>query len=130
LKEERAALICRGMTMPTANPLLDFTDLPRFDAIRPEHVAPAVDQLLQEAEAALERVVQPAHPPPGAPSPARWTWPPSAWAAPGAPSPPEAVVDTPELRAAYNEACRASPSSSPGWAPTSACTPSTRPSPA
>ena len=27
------------------NPLLDFTDLPLFDQIRPEHVAPAVDAL-------------------------------------------------------------------------------------
>ena len=35
------------------NPLLDFSDLPRFDQIRPEHVAPAIDQLLAEAEAAL-----------------------------------------------------------------------------
>ena len=29
-----------------SNPLLDFTDLPLFDRIRPEHVAPAVDALL------------------------------------------------------------------------------------
>ncbi|MBD9478496.1 M3 family metallopeptidase [Pseudoxanthomonas sp. PXM02] len=34
------------------NPLLDFSGLPRFDAIRPEHIAPAIDQLLTEAEAA------------------------------------------------------------------------------
>ena len=25
------------------NPLLDFHDLPLFDAIRPEHVGPAID---------------------------------------------------------------------------------------
>ncbi len=30
----------------TTNPLLDFSGLPRFDAIRPEHVTPAVDALL------------------------------------------------------------------------------------
>jgi len=30
------------------NPLLDFSGLPRFDAIRPEHVTPAVDTLLAE----------------------------------------------------------------------------------
>ena len=37
------------------NPLLDFSGLPRFDAIRAEHVAPAVDSLLAEAETAVER---------------------------------------------------------------------------
>ena len=87
------------------NPLLDFSDLPRFDQIRPEHVAPAVDQLLQEADAALERVVQPDQP--------------SEWSALsrtldvaterlgrawGAVSHLKAVMDTPELRAAYNAA--------------------------
>ena len=36
------------------NPLLDFSGLPRFDAIRPEHIAPAIDQLLTEAEAAVK----------------------------------------------------------------------------
>lgn len=35
------------------NPLLDDVALPRFDAIRPEHVAPALDVLLKDAEAAL-----------------------------------------------------------------------------
>ena len=32
----------------TANPLLDFSDLPRFDAIKPEHVEPAITCLLEE----------------------------------------------------------------------------------
>jgi len=32
----------------TMNPLLDFSGLPRFADIRPEHVTPAVDQLLAE----------------------------------------------------------------------------------
>src|SRR3569832_288181 len=37
------------------NPLLDFSDLPRFDAIRPEHVTPAIDALLQQARAVVNR---------------------------------------------------------------------------
>jgi oligopeptidase A len=41
------------------NPLLQFDALPDFGAIRPEDVAPAIDQLLREAEAALERAVGP-----------------------------------------------------------------------
>ena len=35
------------------NPLLDFSGLPRFDEIRAEHIAPAIDHLLAEAEAAV-----------------------------------------------------------------------------
>jgi len=88
-----------------ANPLLDFTDLPLFDAIRPEHVAPAVDALLQAAETALETVTAPTYP-------AEWTAMASvldvaterlgrAW---GAVSHLNSVADTPELRAAYNAA--------------------------
>jgi oligopeptidase A len=38
------------------NPLLDFSGLPHFADIRPEHVAPAVDELLGEGRAALARV--------------------------------------------------------------------------
>ena len=38
----------------TTNPLLDFSGLPRFDAIRPEHVTPAVDALLADARRAIE----------------------------------------------------------------------------
>ena len=34
----------------TQNPLLDFTDLPRFDLIQPEHVKPAIESLLAENE--------------------------------------------------------------------------------
>jgi oligopeptidase A len=44
------------------NPLLDFNDLPLFDRIRPEHVAPAVDVLLADAEAALQTVTTPEFP--------------------------------------------------------------------
>ena len=32
--------------MTTANPLLDFSDLPRFDTVQPEHVKPAIESLL------------------------------------------------------------------------------------
>jgi oligopeptidase A len=41
----------------TPNPLLDFSDLPRFAAIKPEHVTPALDVLLAEARAAVEQVI-------------------------------------------------------------------------
>jgi oligopeptidase A len=37
-----------------ANPLLDTRGLPRFAEIRPEHITPAVDTLLSEANAALD----------------------------------------------------------------------------
>ncbi|MFW9594587.1 MAG: M3 family metallopeptidase [Macromonas sp.] len=85
--------------------LLDFSDLPRFDAIRPEEVGAAVDELLQAAQQALETVTAPDFP-------AEWT--PMAsvldvtterlgrcW---GAISHLNSVADTPELRAAYNAA--------------------------
>jgi oligopeptidase A len=39
------------------NPLLDFSGLPRFADISPEHVTPAIDQLLQENRALIERQV-------------------------------------------------------------------------
>src|SRR5450830_788421 len=87
------------------NPLLSFDDLPLFDQIKPEHVAPAVDQLLAAASAALTSVTAPDFP-------ARWSDIASvldvateklgrAW---GAVSHLNSVADTPELRAAYNEA--------------------------
>ena len=34
--------------MIKTNPLLDFSDLPRFDAIAPTHVRPAIESLLDE----------------------------------------------------------------------------------
>jgi oligopeptidase A len=40
------------------NPLLDFSGLPRFSEIKPEHVGPAVDQLLTEARTAMRRAEQ------------------------------------------------------------------------
>ncbi|MGA8863771.1 MAG: M3 family metallopeptidase [Gallionella sp.] len=39
------------------NPLLDFTGLPRFAEIKPEHVAPAIDQLLVENRALICRLL-------------------------------------------------------------------------
>ncbi len=41
------------------NPLLQFDALPDFGVITPLHVTPAIDQLLRDAEAALERAVGP-----------------------------------------------------------------------
>jgi len=38
------------------NPLLDFTALPRFAAIRAEHVAPAIEALIAEGNATIERL--------------------------------------------------------------------------
>lgn len=40
----------------SANPLLDFSDLPIFDAIKPTDISPALDVLLANAEKALETV--------------------------------------------------------------------------
>ena len=40
-----------------SNPLLSAAPLPDFAAIRPEHLTPALDLLLPEADAALERAV-------------------------------------------------------------------------
>jgi oligopeptidase A len=42
--------------MTTTNPLLDFSGLPRFDAVRPEHVTPAIAELLAENRALLARL--------------------------------------------------------------------------
>lgn len=85
------------------NPLLDFSDLPRFADIRPEHVVPAIDDLLQKAQAALARAVSDD-------TPATWNGISQvldvhterlsrAWSAV---SHLKAVKDTPELRQAVN----------------------------
>jgi len=87
------------------NPLLDLADLPRFDAITPDTVGPAIDQLLADANESLETVCADSFP-------AEWTALASrldvaterlssAW---GAVSHLNSVADTPELRAAYNAA--------------------------
>src|SRR5258706_12261774 len=97
------------MTEPTApnspNPLLDFSGLTRFDAIRAEHVKPAVETLLAQAREVVAALEAPAR---------EVTWENfveplenaseklgRAWGVVGHLN---AVVDTPELRAAYNEA--------------------------
>ncbi|MDD5295417.1 MAG: M3 family metallopeptidase [Rhodocyclaceae bacterium] len=38
------------------NPLLDFSGLPRFDAVRPEHVTPAITELLSRCRTTVERL--------------------------------------------------------------------------
>src|SRR5260364_298084 len=45
--------------MTSSNPLLDFSDLPRFDEIRAEHITPALDALLADVAAAIERACAP-----------------------------------------------------------------------
>ena len=44
------------------NPLLDFSGLPRFDAVTSDHVAPAIGELLAESRALVERLAAPATP--------------------------------------------------------------------
>ena len=39
-----------------SNPLLPLADKPAFDQVQPAHVAPALDELLLQADAALEAV--------------------------------------------------------------------------
>ncbi len=88
-----------------SNPLLEFSTLPAFDRVHPNHVAPAIDALLERANIALETVTAPDFPA---------LWPDMArvldvateqlgraW---GIVSHLNSVADTPELRAAYNEA--------------------------
>ncbi len=86
------------------NPLLHITDLPAFDAIRPEHVTPAVDTLLAQANAALERAVSPTvaadYESMSAVLDVATERLSRAW---GAVSHLNAVADTPALRAAYTE---------------------------
>jgi oligopeptidase A len=42
----------------TANPLLDFSGLPRYGTIRPEHVAPAVDELIAQNRALIATLIE------------------------------------------------------------------------
>ena len=83
------------------NPLLNFSGLPRFGELKPDHVSPAVDQLLGEGRATVARV-----------SAAPVTW--ETFVAPledanerigrawGQVAHLHAVLDSPELREAYN----------------------------
>jgi oligopeptidase A len=86
------------------NPLLDFSGLPRFDAIKPEHVTPAIEHLLAKNREAVTTLEQPSK---------QVSWDNfvtplenttellgRAW---GIVSHLNNVVDTPELRAVYNE---------------------------
>jgi len=90
--------------MTTDNPLLDFGGLPRFDAIRPEHVTPAIDELLAQNRAVVTQLEAPG----GQVSWQGFVTPLEdstellgrAW---GIVSHLNNVVDTPELRAVYNE---------------------------
>ncbi|HSN21698.1 MAG TPA: M3 family metallopeptidase [Usitatibacter sp.] len=87
------------------NPLLDFSDLPRFSEIRPEHVGPAVDRLVAEGREAIERIAAQE----GEPTWESFVRPledanerlSRAWAQV---SHMNAVVNTPALREAYNAA--------------------------
>ena len=90
--------------MSNDNPLLDLQGLPPFDRIRADHVTPAVDSLLAQAEAALEKAVSPELPADYDALSAvldvateRLS---RAW---GAVRHLNAVLDTPALRAAYTE---------------------------
>jgi oligopeptidase A len=93
-----------NQTPPEVNPLLDLGGLPRFDAIRAEHVAPAMDELLAAADAALELATSDAVPADydalSAVLDVAIDRASRAWSAVGHLS---AVADSPELRAAYNE---------------------------
>src|SRR5689334_14048260 len=83
------------------NPLLDFSGLPRFSDIKPEHITPAVDELLAAGRAAVAEAERAAP-----------TW--EAFVAPqedanervgrawGQVSHLHAVLDSPALREAYN----------------------------
>src|SRR6185503_19461279 len=85
------------------NPLLDFSSLPRFNEIKPEHVGPAVDELLAAGRRAVAASIA---------APATWT----EFVAPledanerlgrawGQVAHLHAVMDNPALREAYNAA--------------------------
>ena len=89
----------------SANPLLDFSDLPRFDLVRPEHVAPAIEALLRDARDAVERAASAAAEPSWAsvvaPTETAFDHLDRAWSAVRHLN---AVVSTPEIRTAYNSA--------------------------
>ncbi|NRR32965.1 M3 family metallopeptidase [Oxalobacteraceae bacterium] len=92
------------MTIEANNPLLDFSGLPRFDAITHEHVTPAIDTLLERCRAVVAQLEAPA---------GQVSW--DNFVAPlenatellgrawGIVSHLNNVVDTPELRATYND---------------------------
>lgn len=86
------------------NPLLYFAGLPKFNEVKPEHVSPAIDHLIAEGRALIETLATATEAP---------TWQnfalkleddseklSRAWSQVGHMN---AVVNTPELREAYNE---------------------------
>lgn len=86
------------------NPLLDLSGLPRFDAVTPDHVAPAIRRLIDENRAVIARLTGPE-------TPATWTdfvQPMTdeaerlsrAWGIVGH---MHSVMDLPEWRQAYND---------------------------
>jgi len=88
-----------------SNPLLDFSGLPRFGALRAEHIGPAVDALIAAGRATVERLAALDAPPawetfvePLDDANEKLS---RAWAQA---SHLNAVVNTPELRDAYNAA--------------------------
>ncbi|MEO8154684.1 MAG: M3 family metallopeptidase [Rhizobacter sp.] len=87
-----------------SNPLLDQAGLPKFAHIKPEHVGPAVTQLLGNADAALERATGPGvaadYDAMSAVLDVATERLSTAW---GAVAHLNHVADNPELRAAYNE---------------------------
>jgi oligopeptidase A len=87
-----------------SNPLLDFSGLPRFDAVTPSHVTPAIEALIQQCELALDLATLPETPAtwddavaPLSEATERLT---RAW---NVVQHLHAVVDTPELRATYTD---------------------------
>jgi oligopeptidase A len=92
------------MSLDTSNPLLDFSGLPRFDLIRAEHVTPAIDQLIAHAREVVAQLEAPAE---------QVSW--DSFVVPleeategfgrawGVVGHLNHVMDTPELRAVYNE---------------------------
>jgi oligopeptidase A len=87
----------------TRNPLLNFDQLPKFDAILPEHIVPAISQLIQEGRACIQQLGETSE----APNWENFVRPledmeerlSRAWSQVGHMN---AVVNTPELREAYN----------------------------
>ncbi|MCC2957176.1 M3 family metallopeptidase [Massilia sp. IC2-477] len=92
------------MTIDTSNPLLDFSGLTRFDLVKPEHVTPAIEQLIKGAADVVAQLEAPSD---------NVTWDSfvipleeaterlgRAW---GVVNHLNHVADTPELRATYNE---------------------------
>ncbi len=89
--------------MTMSNPLLSTAALPDFAAIKPEHVQPAMTQLLAEAQVALEQALQPETPADyDALSRVLDSATERLGAAWGAIGHLNAVADTPALREAYN----------------------------